>query len=212
MAEIIKNNTEYFKNFREMLHDLFNLKEKEIVSDMRTASYDDENDFYLYSNEDKLLNMEVVKLDDMTEQFFHYMQKERKLKEFMQPQAVDAVCINNKNDWFFIEFKNREYDKNVISDVKKKIFKSLWFVSSMNSFAGTNLFADIDFADFARRHITYIIVISRKQNPDEYRRIHESYNNLYTPDNFKKYIGYYLKDVYLFTEQELYKFIKNFNR
>lgn len=211
MAEIIKNNTEYFKNFHEMLHDLFNLKEKEIVSDMRTASYDDENDFYLYNNENNLMNMEVVKLDDMTEYFSHYMQQERSLRNFTQTQAVDAICINNKNDWFFIEFKNRKYDSDVISDVKKKIFKSLWFVSSMNSFAGTNLFPDMDFADFARQHIIYIVVISREKNPTEYHRIHQSNNNLYTPDNFKKYIGYYFKDMYLFTEQETYKFIKNFN-
>ena len=126
MAEIIKNNTEYFKNFREMLHNFLKLEESKIASDMREASFDDKKNFYLYSNEDKLLNMEVVKLDDMTEQFFHYMQKERKLKEFKQPQAVDAVCINNKNDWFFIEFKNGKvinFDAKKGKDVLESIIK-----------------------------------------------------------------------------------------
>lgn len=213
MAEIITNNTEYFKKFRGMLEGLFNLNEDEILSDMREASLDDSDKnslFYLYNNRNNLLNMSIVKLDDLTKYFLSYMKDKHGLNNFEQTQAVDAICIDRNNEWFFIEFKNRKYSDN-ISDIKKKGFKSLWLVSMMNSVAQTDLFGDNDFTDFARRHITYIMVVSREKNLNEYQRIKQSNKNLYTPNEFKKYIGYYYKDVYMFTEHELCKFIKNFN-
>ena len=192
---------------------------KNIVSNIKDASLDDNNKvekIYLYDG--KKIDMDAIKLDDMTSYFVKYMHDNRKLKDFTQPNAVDAVFVTNDNEWFLIEFKNSPIIKNknneeqinstVLTSIRQKMFGSLWFLFSLNSFTNINLFNNNDVTEFARNHITYIVIISREKNPDEYRRIFQSTNNLYTPDYLKKYVGYYFKDVYMMTEKELPRFIQ----
>lgn len=216
-----KINNSYFNNFCQLLCDLLMLDKQKVVSNMKEASLDDNNKkekIYLYDG--KFIDMDTIKLDDMTSPFLKYMENNRNLKNFEQPPAVDAVCINKDNEWFLIEFKNcpiykkppkeNELNSEVVSSIRRKMLGSLWFLLTLFSFTNNAMFGD-DVTDFARNHITYIAVVSREKNPKEYRRIRESYKNFYTPDFLKKYVGYYFKDVYMLTENELCTFIKNFN-
>lgn len=210
----IKNK--FFLEFIEMLRVLLQ-SDAELVSDLQQASLDDfqkgKKD-YLYNGPP---NMDTVKLDFISKLFLQYMKSNRKQKNFEQPKAVDAVCVNNRNEWFLIEFKNQsvcnkntfDEDKNIFSDIKKKMTESLWLLFSMDSMSDKSVFPT-DITEFARNHITYIIVISSIKNTREYHLIRQSPENHYTPNSLKKYIGYYCKDVYMITELELPKFIKNF--
>lgn len=216
-----KINNNYFKGLCQSFKEVLKLDDNAIISSVKEASVDDndkKNINYLYDG--KIVDMDTIKLDDITLPFLKYMKTERKLEYFEQPKAVDAVCINKNNEWFIIEFKDCPMYKNnskdnklnseVISSIRQKMFGSLWFLFTLDSFANNNLFDD-DVTDFARTHITYIAVVSREKNPEEFRRIHESNGNLYTPYYLKKYVGYYFKDVYMFTENEFAKFIKDFH-
>lgn len=189
----------------------------ELVSDLQQASLDDSQKGkkdYFYNSPP---NMDTVKLDFISQLFLQYMKSNRKQKYFEQPKAVDAVCVDNRNEWFFIEFKNQyvcnkntfDEDKNVFSDIKKKMRESLWLLFSMDSMSDKSIF-QTDITEFARNHITYIIVISSKKNTREYNLIRQSPGNHYTPNALKKYIGYYCKDAYMITERELPRFINNF--
>ena len=212
--------SKYFVDFCDVFGSLLNLDRTDIISNLRDASLDDsgrEATVYLFDG--KINNMDAIKLDDMTVPFLQYMKTERHLKDFEQPKAVDAICANQNNEWFLIEFKNcpiykstskgNELNKEVISSIRQKMFGSLWLLFSMASFAHKDLFGD-DITEFARTHFTYIAVVSREKNPDEFRRIHESPNYCYTPSYLKKYVGYYFKDVYMMTENEFSRFINDF--
>ena len=89
------------------------------------------------------------------------------------------------------------------------MFGSLWLLLTLSSFSRKNVFGD-DVTEFARTRFTYIAVVSREKNPDEFRRIHECPKNRYTPPYLRKYVGYYFKDVYMLTENEFSKFISDF--
>ncbi|MDE6833597.1 MAG: hypothetical protein K2J39_05050, partial [Ruminococcus sp.] len=60
--------------------------------------------------------------------------------------------------------------------------------------------------------IIYIIVCSKDKNLDIAENIQQSVdmNEHYIPRELKHYIGYYLKNIYLYNEQTFRKFIVNF--
>ena len=205
-----------FSNFCSMVTDL--LKITNVRSNLIEASKDDSKDMYLYN--DSRLNMECIEPDKISSHFLNYMKKQRKAVDLEQPKAVDALCIDKKNNFYMIEFKNRklykdekdiEYDSDIRKDLKGKMFQTLWMLLSMDSMAESNLLGS-DVIEFARNHVVYIIVISREKNRKENNRIHqaEAMKRHYTPDIYKKYKGYYLKDVYMLTEIELGNFIRKF--
>lgn len=212
--------SKFFVDFCDIFKSLLSLNDKDIISNMCDASLDDSNkESLVYLYDGKYNNMDTVKLDDMTMPFLHYMKNERRLKYFEQPKAVDAICVNQNNEWFLIEFKNcpiykntkkgKELNSDVLASIRQKMFGSLWLLLTLSSFSRKNLFGD-DVTEFARTHFTYIAVVSREKNPDEFRRIHECPNNRYTPPYLSKYVGYYFKDVYMLTENEFSKFISDF--
>jgi len=214
MPELMKKNTNrHFKNLCSLLTKLEDITDP--VSDLRSASldYSDKKEqIYLYDSKDGpvRIDMDVIKLDDMTESFKKYMVKNHKLTAFEQPKAVDAVCIDRDNEWFLIEFKNCKIKNNssVLSSIRGKMFGSLWFISSLSSFFKADLFGD-DFTDFSRRHITYIVVASREKNTDDYDLLRKSFGGQYTPYYFEKYKGYYFKDVLLYTEEQFQYFVRD---
>jgi hypothetical protein len=93
--------------------------------------------------------------------------------------------------------------------------ESLWYVFFMYSKANENvsLLFGGDFTKFARENINYVIVGSQSKNMLHSVNIQalESAGKHYTPPGFEQFKGYYFKDVYMLTENELCTFIKNFN-
>ena len=216
--KVCKINNSCFSNFCSMITDLLNIQT--VRSDLIEASKDDSNGKAVYLYNDSRLNMECIEPDKISSHFLNYMKKQRKAVDLEQPKAVDALCIDKMNNFYMIEFKNRklykdekdiEYDSDIRKDLKGKMFQTLWMLLSMDSMAESNLLGS-DVIEFARNHVVYIIVISREKNRKENNRIHqaEAMKRHYTPDIYKKYKGYYLKDVYMLTEIELGNFIECF--
>lgn len=93
------------------------------------------------------------------------------------------------------------------------MLSSLWILFYAYSITGnTSCISDNDIIKFARENVTYIIVCSKDKNLHNANLIRqaEEINEHYTPNELQPYINYYFKDVYLYTERELRKFIVNF--
>ena len=183
-----------------------------IISNMQDASLDDKNGVYVYPQV-PLFNLDVIKLDEFTKHRIHLLSSHANFNEL---SAVDAICINNNNEWFFIEFKNSAIDnKTTRKSIRKKMAESLWYVFFMYSKANENvsLLFGGDFTKFARENINYVIVGSQSKNMLHSVNIQafESAGKHYTPPGFEQFKGYYFKDVYMLTENEICTFIKNFN-
>ena len=184
------------------------------LSNMVDASKDDSNDNKpVYDN--KKINMEVLKLDEYTKDFNKKRRRELpELKEDHQPLAVDAVCVNKKNEWFLIEFKN-EPIKNILKSTPKKMLSSLWLIAFLYSKLSEKIFNETDFLKFARENITFITVVSSDKNKEYDETIGTTWEEdgtFFTPDKFIKYKGYYFKDVYVLTELGLSFFIEHFDK
>ena len=96
---------------------------------MSSASYSDREKSSFYSDKylDSFINMEAIKLDDISE----YRKQMLGLTEkswFNKLPAVDAVCIDRNNEWFFIEFKNANVE-NEFTSIKKKCSAVYGFAS-----------------------------------------------------------------------------------
>lgn len=205
----------HFQNFKEAVNICCGKASNDdaFISDMSSASYSlgENTSFYSDIHLDPFINMEAIKLDDISE----YRKQMLELPEkswFNKFPAVDAVCIDKNNEWFFIEFKNAKVE-NVFPSIKKKIVNSLWFCFYMLSKSGRDdgiLYSDA--LKFSREHITYIVVIKRDKNIDDAKMIEEkeSVNEHYNHHKLKEVINYYFKDVYMITEYELRNFILRF--
>ena len=187
------------------------MKGESIISDIHRASYDDKNKVYVYPNTFPI-NLDAIKLDSITSYRKELLPEKR---NFYELSAVDAICINSQNEWFFIEFKNSNIgDKSTQKLIRKKMIESVWYVFFMYSKAGEDineLFGG-DFTKFARENINYIIVGSQSKNTLYSANIQaaESSGTHYTPPGFEHFIGYYFKNVYMLTELEFRNFILKF--
>ena len=206
----------HFRNFIEAVNICCGNSEddKSILSNMESASFDSEGEkICFYSSEfiSDFINMETIKLDDIS----GFRKKILKLPEksfFDKLPAVDAVCIDRENEWFFIEFKNSKVD-NKISSIKQKMLSSLWFCFYMLSKSNKkDSVLNDDVLKFSREHISYIVVGRRDKNIDESESIREAEGRLehYQPNKLKQYINYYFKDIYMLTEYEFRDFIISF--
>jgi hypothetical protein len=213
MMKIITN--EYFVNFcdiiKRSLYDESNYEK--CLRDLITASEDDSNHKMVY--DDKNLNMQVIKLDEFTKDFDIKRRNENpELKSSHLPSAVDAICINKNNKWYFIEFKNQPLSNVVGSkSASKKMLSSLWLVFFLYSVLREKVVDQGDFAKFARENITYIVVVSSEKNEDLDETIGASWDendSFYTPDQYRRYVGYYFRDVYVLTEIGLKYFVNKF--
>lgn len=210
-----KITNSHFQNFKEAVNNCCRKTpgDNTFLSDMSTASYSDKekNSFYSEKFLDPFIDMETIKLDDISK----YRKQMLELPEkswFNEFPAVDAVCIDRNNEWFFIEFKNAKVD-NEIKSIKQKMLNSLWFCFYMLSKSDKDdniLYSDA--IKFSREHITYIVVIKRDKNIDDAKEIEEreGINEHYNHRKLIEVINYYFKDVYMLTEYEFRDFILNF--
>lgn len=183
-------------------------------SSMMDTSYDDATKDYVYNS---MPDMQIIKLDELSK----VLNTKREVD--YTPSAVDAVCINSENQWFLIEFKNSSFYKNSsidkdlahkregssVSNSRKKMLSSLWLLFYIYSISGQS---QEDITKFSRDNVTYIAVYKQEKNYDIAMLIHnkEVMREHFTPKEYKPYIGYYFKDAYVITEQELRRFIAEF--
>ncbi len=205
----------HFQNFKEAVNNCCgkSSKDETFLSDLSAASYSDIEKTAFYSDEylDPFINMETIKLDEISK-YRKYMLGLPEKSWFNEFPAVDAVCIDRNNEWFFIEFKNAKVE-NQISSIKQKMLNSLWFCFYMLSKSNKDdNILNSDAIKFSREHITYIVVIKRDKNIDDAKEIEEreSINEHYNHRKLLEVINYYFKDVYMLTEYEFRDFIMKF--
>lgn len=213
---IVKKITNpHFQNFKEAVNICCGNPQDDdsILSDMESASRSkpDKDPFYSDKFLNSFINMQTIKLDDFTNLRKDMLDLPEK-SWFNPLAAVDAVCIDRNNEWFFIEFKDAKVE-NEIKSIRQKMINSLWFCFYMLSKSNKddNILSN-DALKFSREHITYIAVIKRDKNLDEARIIKEkeSINEHYSHRKFIEVINYYFKDVYMLTEYEFRDFVLKF--
>lgn len=207
-------DNEYYKKFCSVVESFDSGAVKKCSSTMKEASYDDKNNYYVYfdheNNQDFNVDMTIFKLDDFSE---IYNPKN------IYP-AVDAVCIDSKNNWYLIEFKNQKFN-DAKSSVKKKMMGSLWIISG--TYLKTNNISDIsnnsktkNIIDFSRENITYILVCSSKKNRQEIsdkmrKHMASATGKNYNPNKLDYCTECFcFKDAYILDEKELRNFIAQF--
>ncbi len=185
-------------------------------SSLRDASIDDsknKNPEYVYDfpkSTCHVPDMTVIKLDE-----FAYLLASHREHSGHIFHAVDAVCINNRNQWFLIEFKNQKFDEKEIrsktkDSIKSKMLSSLWMLYYIYPKSKWN---NLNLVEFAQSNVEYIVVCSSQKNTSEAMNIHhaEAAKCHYTPNWLKPFVGYCFKNVYLFTERELRVFVNQFS-
>lgn len=208
-----KINNEYFIKFCEVIkRSLYDpSKYNECLSDMVNSSLDDANQVKVYTEKDN--NIQVIRLDEYTKDFEE--KRRRELQISHQPAAVDAVCVNKDNEWFLIEFKNQPLESVLSSkSTSRKMLSSIWLIAYLYSMLSEKMSSETDILKFARENVTFIVVVSSEKNETEEETIGATWErdgSFYTPEKFKRYIGYYFKDVYTLTEKGLKFFIRSFD-
>ena len=210
-----KITNSHFRNFKEAVNICCKVESDSdcFLSDMQSASCSKNGKEPFYSDKylNPFLNMETIKLDDISK-YRRIMLKLPEKSWFNPLAAVDAVCIDEDNEWYFIEFKDAKLD-NEIKSIKKKMLNSLWFCFFMiyKSNRGNGVINQ-DVLKFSREHITYIVVISRDNNIEYAEEIKEKEGckEHFHHRQLIEVINYYFKDVYVLTEYEFRDFIRNF--
>lgn len=212
MAKQIDNK--YYKKLCEVFEEYYSGAVELCSTTMKEASLDDRDKnskVYVYNYEN--YDMKILKLDEFSE-LIADKRKNSGHKKLTVP-AVDAVCVDSENNWYLIEFKNQNF-RDAKNSIKEKALNSLWLL--FYTYSVTKHISDIsenkdnDIIKFAKEHVTYIIICSHEENLDMANVIHmkEAMNEHYTLTILDQYIDFCFKEVYVYTEQELRKFIENF--
>jgi hypothetical protein len=130
-----------------MMFDMDNIK---IFSDNRTtlkdASKDNHDGADIYMTESTL---SVVNFDSVKSEYI----KDMGLSE--TPKSSDALFSDERNNYYFIEFKNGRIDKAKIFEIRLKIFDSLLIFTDI---IGKGI-------GFTRENMNYILVYNEDKNP-----------------------------------------------
>ncbi len=204
---------DYFKGFCDVIKRSLSDSSKytDCLQEITNASEDDDNHVLVYS--DTSHDMAIIKLDEYTKDFQQKRRAEYPMIQDHQPKAVDAVCVNKRNDWFLIEFKNQPLN-SVLKSSPPKMLSSIWLIAFLYSNLSEQISTESDILKFAREHITYITVVSSDKNEEYTEAIGTTWEEdgtFYTPRKFLKYKGYYFKDIYVLTERGLSFFIEKFD-
>lgn len=205
-----------FQKFKDMIDNYFIIRgiELEYISTLHDASENDAGESHVYngSNDIPVIDMDAIAKDGY--------------KLLINPNqnpinTADAFVINDKNEWYFIEFKDTKIDatKSSLKDNLIKKAYSNWYMilDIIYKMKDTEFcFKDFDFSDpvkFVKEHVYYIVVCSASENPSLYLQIknQELINDKYTPPFMYRIKDYLFKDAYIYTEHFLErKFVKGF--
>lgn len=114
-----------------------------------------------------------------------------------QVNIVDAFLADVNNEWFFIEFKDTRISNKAKKDNIKKKGMANWLML-LDIFEKTgdkckDVFGVDNTMQFAREHITYILVCSQEKNPYVYEQVrnHDTTKETYTPECLQKFKEYF---------------------
>lgn len=206
-----KIRNEHFKTLCDVIQEVIGEylpSGSEVLSNMIEASVDDHDDEKIHLYNEQEMNLEIIKPDSLTKHLKNILKK-----PVREVPAADALCIDANNEWYIIEFKNSEIT-TAKESIRKKMLSTIWFVGFLYSKSQHELMYKFngDLVEFARNHITYIIVCSSQKNAQFVSNIREKAHakQSFTPRDFEQFIGYYFKDIRMITEKELRLFIHDF--
>lgn len=158
------------------------------ICTLRKTSKDDTVQEYMSGS-----RIKVVHYDKISHEYC-------KIKKIpMKPCSCDALYITPQNDWYFIEFKNGNVQKD---NVIRKIYDSIWMLLEMNIIQ--------DFK-FPREHICYILVYrsdkygkaeksaDREKNYDYLFRLAKQEKKLF---ELYKLENYLVKEAHTYTKEQ----------
>lgn len=207
---MIMNNN--FDQFKEMLEDFFPAARIIPISLHEASKNDaDKNDIrHFYSGQE----LDLIDMDYLAKKPY----KDRRVDSAFQEtkddivNTADGFIINDKNQWFFIEFKDCKLDGNK-SQLKNNIIKKAygnWYMLLDILYNAEPDKRYIHFyydnpVKFAKENVTYILVCNSELNPRVSEQIKNNRfcNKKYTPIFMQKLKEYIFMDAYVYTEKEL---------
>lgn len=209
-----------FDKFSEMISEYLKINDINIEykSNLRACSLNDSKneDTRFICDKEVFSNIEVINMDIIAQQAY----KNPLDAKINAINTVDSFLINNKNEWFLIEFKDSGITskKTPLKDnIVKKAYANWYMILDIlykmrNSSYKYEKFDFDNPTEFSKSNVTYILVCSFDKNPSMYKQIKNSHlqNEKYTPPFMEPLKGYLFKDVYAYTELDLeMKFISH---
>lgn len=207
-----------YEEFRDILKQYF--ADKGIDFPIETTLHDSsKNDHdkntvptYLYAGEK---NLSVISMDAVAQIGY------KKLKgapdgSKHNVNTADAFLIDANKEWYFIEFKDCKISSKKENIEKKGMANWLMLMDILGDMDVDTCSKIVDtnnFMQFARNHITYIVVCNGDKDLNTYEQVRNS--NLtgehYTPECLYKFKDFFFKDAYAYTEHFFEnKFVKKF--
>lgn len=160
------------------------------MKSLKTLSYDDIHKCYLTDS-----NVTAIDFDKIPREYCKAITKTQ------MPCSNDALYVQDKNHWFFFEFKNGNIDA---TQIYRKIYDSIIMLLEMNV---------IPNIDFSRKHIEYYLVYNQRKTMEPARE--KIYAQLYEQANKEKKLfgldklkGYILRNTHTYTKEQFDIFIK----
>lgn len=188
-----------------------------IKSDLIKTSYDSAGKESVYKS--NLNNLIVLDMDVFTQKIYYDIYGDNKRDNMLK--SPDALLINDKEQWFFIEFKNstlradkKDLKINIIQKSLCAIYEILDVLSANKSCGILSNYKNP--LDFFRSKVTYILVCSQSKNPNISKRSVDNrlLNGTYrfTPEFMQKLSSYFFCDAFVYTENYFEKeFVNSFN-
>lgn len=211
-------NYEKIKNFLETFSKTV---DKDIETNLHEASFDNNNAVYIYENRKEL---NVLSMDVFAQQVYtklRFLPKEivgRMNINDLAVATVDGFVIDKDNEWFFIEFKNTSSTSdNTKKSVVEKAYQNYSMLMSL--FYENKVkkpFCLFDFEqpmDFAKKHVTYILVVSEEKNYKDVAKLHGMAisGEKFRPEYMEKLRHYLFKDAYVYLPSDFEReFVNNF--
>ena len=169
---------------------------------------------YLYDFAGQELN--VIDMDAIAQKAYRLIKFPESQKTEDSIASADAFLINRSGEWFFVEFKDQDVNRAKDSVTKKAYQNWHWLLDILYEM---KLEIDEDFFDFdnpiefAKQHVTYILVVSKEKNGNMVRKFHECIlaGEKYKLPFMEKLEKYIFKEAYAYTPEYFMRvFVRNF--
>lgn len=186
-----------------------------VEKSIKELSYNSTGDNYLCKNENC-----GIDLDGITHGCYRQIHNPESLKEDESVKSADCLLINQRKEWFLIEFKDAKLSgkSSIKKDISIKAYSSVIELLDIIYDTKDDKFRCEDFAydspiEFIQNNVNYILVYSSEKNPMEYKneKNYRLVNEKYCPEYMKKLKGYLFNTAYAMSELTFEnEFLKNF--
>lgn len=207
----------YYERFRDTLTRYFADKgiTFEIETTLKEASKNEQKDLtsFVYQGS---ADFNVISMDEIARRGYKTA-KQVFGSDKLNLNTVDAFLISADNEWFFIEFKDCKLSSKK-DNIEKKgmanwlMLQDIFF--DMGQAACEGLIDLSNPCQFAREHITYIVVCSHEKDPYTWEQVRnmDRIRGHYTPECLFKFKNYFFKDAYAYTDEFFeHRFVKRFS-